>query len=273
MSLKAAIPWILGLLAFALLGFLVFEWLLPARTTLNEAVVSAEGQVAQARLDSEDLVGSAYKDSVQQGKAVAKAVESRLIATLKGHDEQLTSPVDQATGGSIPEKCKRYTSAYRWAQDELRRKLLAESEKRGIKGLPEVPLRTPPFLGEGRDPVDLAEIAAADRSFNVERILLTAAARAGAFPVAPAEIRGGWKAAPSDARFSDTRATLHLDVAPAEVPALVRSLCALEGNGPVVRIEKLHTEPKTLSMRKDEGVRASVLAQVGVVLAVYRGDS
>ena len=260
MRSKALMPAIYGLVALIAILVAVVLWLVPASNDLSDQLVHARGEIPRYRSQLPALVGPSFggdlTEAIEQGK-----LQGGVLA------KELTQQARELARWFPPAR-NRFGSAYTFHQDEIRR-LLTEVAHIQRRKLTEVPLISPKFLAEGRDPVDVDEMLAAQRIANLESVLLRAASKAGGFPTKPIEFTEGWSVG-EGSPFQESSVVLHLSLAAGNLPAVLRSLCELKGEGPIIRLEQLSTRPRPLPERMEATDVPLIEADVRLIVSTYR---
>lgn len=267
---KASLAAILLLLGAVAAYFHVYG---AARNALSDQTEAAERKLAEFERDGSSLVGAEFVSDMHAAVRLGRGSERKLAAALAEQGARLRVPVDREIGGSETERLGRYANAYRWAQDELRRTLLADLEGRSVELAAQIPLREPECIRNRRTPRSADEIAAADRAFQVESLVLRAAAKAGAFPLEAVEISAGWQAASEEELFERTRVLVHLSVEPGMLPRLLRGLLALAPGAPLSLVEAIETAPLPFPGASPVAAKPRIGARIRLIVATYRGGA
>jgi len=253
-----------------LLGAAMF-WLNPATERLEGELTEVQDQLSRLSGESDRRAGAKFSADLHKSRLAG-------VRAVEGIEEQLQQqhrllarwfPQLRLTAEEAPTR-DGFKAQYTFYQDELRRELGGIAHARRGYEILDLPLLVPDFVKQNREPRDEAEMRRYQRIANLEHVLLVAAGKANGFPYAPLEVRQGWRAASEDSLFQQSRVLLRLDVPSAGLPGMLRSLCELDGDGPIVEIEGLTTRPKQLPERLDAGRVPVVQADVRLVLSTYR---
>lgn len=269
MRSQALMNAIWGLVGLVVILLAVVLWFVPASTRLNDELAHARGEIPRHRTQLESLVGPSYEDdlrkAIEDGRKQIESLEDELTRQAR----ELERWFPHAEKASDVPARDRFASAYTFHQDELRR-LLTEVANIKRRKLDEVPLVQPRFLAEGRQPKDVEEMRAAQRVANLEALLLQAAARADGFPIRPIEFQEGWRTVGVDSPFQESSVVVHLSLPAPSLHGLLRALCELKGEGPIVRLEQLSTRPAPLPARLEPEEAPLIEADVRLVVSTYR---
>jgi hypothetical protein len=253
------------------IAFAWIQWFNPAQESLANHTFESNRKLSDLERLRPQWVGTAYELDMGAARGAGATALDRVGAKLKEEADRLNASLDREPGGSEAERLRRYPSAYLWAQDELKRTLLAEYSNHGVVLTSALPLIAPDSLKNRRGLRSLSEIPMMDRAFQMESLLLRAASRGGAFPLEPTVIQDAWQSAPDDVRFVEAKVTLDLALEGKFLPVLLRSLCELDGKGPTVSIESLDTSPLELPDHMAESAQPRVRAQIKLSLLCFRG--
>ncbi|MAG55750.1 MAG: hypothetical protein CMJ83_05625, partial [Planctomycetes bacterium] len=253
MRMSSMMPAIWGLVGLLLiLGAVVF-WLQPATSNLDQELVTA-GEKEKAFADERARrVGTMYVTDLSTARREADQALRSVTEDLENQSALLDAWFSGlAIGENGTPARDKFRDRYTFYQDELRRELAGIARTRGRASDIEIPLHQPEFLVQKREPNDESEMRSAQRVANIERLLLRAAARGSAFPRNPIEIRRGFTAPSEGSKFSEARVVIHLELPAQRLHDALKSLCELDGEGPIVRLEALDTRPRPLPKRIEE---------------------
>jgi hypothetical protein len=244
MSVRTILPWVIvgcflvGAVAAYGLGFR------PARRQTTHAIESASRLSERLRAAEPWAAGSAFAQSLGDARQIGGSVVKQSEQGFRAHLAALTRwfPRLGAVPADTEPKRDLFSAAYEFHKDELLREVMRRVRETTGKDLPSpVAISSPAFLTERRLPADLLEMQREQRSFNLEHVLLISAARAGAFPSRESDVRREPYPWQSPERWLRQPVDLRLRILLRSVPNLLRSLHALEKEGPVVVVRSLRT--------------------------------
>ena len=254
----------------------MFVFFVPADRELRSENERAWGRARVVSEQMGDIVGEGFHRELARDRERAQARLIGVQANLRSQVDEMrrwfafreTVPLD-----AVPPR-DLFPGAYRFGEDRLREDIL-----RLVKAIPEaahmvdgreVPLIEPAFSRHDGDPSP-EEMREAQRQFNLQRMLLMAAAREGAVPAEALAIRSGWQTDPNEEpHYVVESVTLELLVPPGRVPALLRSLIALGGEGPPVRLTGISLVPGELPIPLPADLSPPARVRVTLDLSLFR---
>jgi hypothetical protein len=252
--IRAFLPLVVAGLLLLLAAVLWFVFFVPADRGLVSENELAWGRAARVVEQQDDIVGDAFHRQLARDRERAEARLMAVEADLSGQVDEMRRwfPFRETVPLSAVPPRDLFPGAYRFGEDRLREDILrlarAVPEAGFLTNARELPLIEPAFARHDGDPSP-DEMREAQRQFNLQRMLLTAAAREGAIPAAAPAIRSGWQTDPNEEpHYVAESVTLEMLVPPGRVPGLLRSLLALDGRGPPVKLTGLALAPGELPL-------------------------